>query len=176
MKNVMVTGAGAGLGRAIARHFDREGWRVGVLDLIDKNAQSVAAELSNAVPFAVDVTNEEDVEAAFTEFGDELDACVCNAGILRTGSLLEHSVEDFRLVTDINLVSVFITARAAARRMTRSGGGSIITIASINAINPLYELRRICRRQIWRFGIVQTDVIGMGRCQYSRKFYCTGLY
>ena len=46
------------MGRAIARHFDREGWRVGVLDLIDKNAQSVAAELSNAVPFAVDVTNE----------------------------------------------------------------------------------------------------------------------
>ena len=78
----------------------------------------------------------EDVEAAFTEFGDELDACVCNAGILRTGSLLEHSVEDFRLVTDINLVSVFITARAAARRMERSGGGSIITMASINAINP----------------------------------------
>lgn len=136
MKQIMITGAGAGLGAAIAKRFDQAGWRVGVMDINGDNAKTVAAGLKQAVPYAVDVTNEADVEAAFSDFGDKLDACVCNAGILRTGPLLEHSIEDFRLVTDINLVSVFITARAAARRMVGKGGGAIITMASINAINP----------------------------------------
>ena len=62
-----------------------------------------------------------------------------NAGILRTGPLMEHAVEDFRRVIQVNLVSVFIVSQIVARRMQDNGGGAIVNLASINAINPSTE-------------------------------------
>ena len=64
-----------------------------------------------------------------------MDALVNNAGILRTGPLIDHDPADFRLVLDVNLGGVFVVAQACAKIM-RAGGGVIVNLASINGIHP----------------------------------------
>jgi NAD(P)-dependent dehydrogenase (short-subunit alcohol dehydrogenase family) len=142
VRHALVTGAAGGLGEAIAARLVREGHRVVVVDL-DADAISAAAERigtadagAGAVPVAADVTDETALEAALDALGAAPDLAVCNAGLLRTGPLLEHDVEAFRLVTDVNLVGVFATARAAARRMIDAGrGGSIVNMASVAGVH-----------------------------------------
>ena len=135
MATALITGAAHGLGACMAEHAARHGYRVGVLDLKLDEAKAVADKI-DGIPFAADVTDAEAIEAVLDELGDTPDLLINNAGILRTGPLMDHTVEDFRLVTDVNLNSVFIVGRAVARRMKDKGGGSIINLASINALNP----------------------------------------
>jgi len=135
MPSMIVTGAAHGLGKCIAEHAARAGYRVGVLDLQLEQARTVAEEIGG-VPLAADVTDVRSVEKAFEQFGETPDVLVNNAGILRTGPLLDHDLEDFRRVIEVNLTSVFAVARIAARRMKSAGGGCIINMSSVNGINP----------------------------------------
>ncbi len=135
MATALITGAAHGLGAAMARHAARAGYTVGVVDLKLDEAKAVADEV-NGIAIAADVTDPAAVENALDALGEPPKMVVNNAGILRTGPLIEHAVDDFRLVTDVNLNSVFIVAQAAAKRMKDAGGGAIINLASINAINP----------------------------------------
>ena len=135
MRTVLVTGAAAGLGEAIARLADAQGYRVGVFDMSLDAAQAVAGSLAQGVALAGDVRDVDAVEAALDTLGT-VDALVNNAGILRTGPLIEHSVDDFRLVIDVNLNGVFVVAQAVAKRLRASGGGAIVNLASINGIHP----------------------------------------
>jgi len=117
MKSALVTGAASGLGAAIAQRLSREGYRVAIVDTDGAAAQAQASELSGAVAFAADVTDELAIEAVLDAFGDIPDVLVNNAGIVRFGPILEHSVADFRKVIDVNLTGTFIVTRAVARRM-----------------------------------------------------------
>lgn len=134
MATALITGAAHGLGACMAEHAARRGYKVGVLDLNLDEAQLVADRI-NGVALAADVTDPAAVEEALNKLGDTPSLLINNAGIVRTGPLLEHATEDFRLVTDVNLNSVFIVAQAVARRM-KGSGGVIINLASINALNP----------------------------------------
>ena len=136
MKQAIITGAGAGIGAAIAKRFSEGGFRVGVLDLDAAKAQLIASGLSNAVALGADVTNEAFIEQAFEQFGAVPDVVVNNAGTLRTGPLLEQAAADFRSVIEVNLIGPFLIARAAARRMASATGGSIINLSSINGVHP----------------------------------------
>lgn len=135
MPSIIVTGAAHGLGKCIAEHAARAGYRVGVLDLVLEQAQQVAVAIGG-VALAADVSDAASVEEAFSTFGETPDVLVNNAGILRTGPLMDHSVDEFRRVVDINLSSVFIVAQIAARRMKEHAGGCIINMSSVNGINP----------------------------------------
>ncbi len=135
MPSMIVTGAARGLGKSIAEHAARAGYRVGVLDVVPEQAQAVADNLAG-IALVADVCDPASVEKAFEQFGDTPDVLVNNAGILRTGPLLDHHVDDFRRVIDVNLTSVFIVAQIAARRMRDAGGGCIINMSSVNGINP----------------------------------------
>ncbi len=135
MPTMIVTGAGSGLGKCIAEHAAQAGYKVGVLDLLPEQAQAVAENIGG-VALQADVSELASVEKAFEAFGETPDVLVNNAGILRTGPLLDHSLEDFRRVIDVNLTSIFLVAQIAARRMMNAGGGSIINMSSINGINP----------------------------------------
>jgi NAD(P)-dependent dehydrogenase (short-subunit alcohol dehydrogenase family) len=112
MKSALVTGAASGLGAAIARRLSREGYRVAIVDTDAAAARAQAAKLSAAVAFAADVTDEAAIEALLDAFGDIPDVLVNNAGIVRFGPILEHSVADFRKVIDVNLTGTFIVTRA----------------------------------------------------------------
>lgn len=140
---VVVTGAGNGLGAAIAAAAGAAGWRVGVLDLDGSAADRTAAEVgAGAVALTADTRDEAAVDAAFDELGRATgtpapDALVCSAGVVRFGPLLDLAVGDWRAVVDVNLTGTYITARAAARRMIAAGRpGAIVTVTSMNGVAP----------------------------------------
>ena len=134
-RTLLVTGGGSGLGEAVARAADAQGYRVGVLDIDAEAARRVADGLQNGVALVADVRDAEKVATALQQL-ERIDVVVNNAGVLRTGPLIDHDPEDFRWVVDINLTSVFVVGQAAARLMREAGGGSIVNIASINGIHP----------------------------------------
>ncbi|GAA2193391.1 bifunctional aldolase/short-chain dehydrogenase [Streptomyces bangladeshensis] len=137
----LVTGAGSGIGRAIAHRLVAEGACVVVADLNGDNAAAVAEELGGpdkAVAVTVDVTSEEQIAAAFRAavlaFGG-VDLVVNNAGISLSKPLLETSAKDWDLQHDIMARGSFLVSREAARVMIAQGlGGDIVYIASKNAV------------------------------------------
>lgn len=139
-KTALVTGAGGGLGAAIARRLAGEGYRVALLDTDRDGVEAQARDLPGALAFHADVTDEEGIEAVVAAtaeaFGAAPDLLVNNAGIVRFGALLEQSVSDFRKVLDVNLVGTYIVTRAVARRMVERGSGAIVNITSLNAVAP----------------------------------------
>jgi NAD(P)-dependent dehydrogenase (short-subunit alcohol dehydrogenase family) len=136
MKSALVTGAGSGLGATIARRLAQDGYRIVAVDTDLKSAKSEVRALPKAIAYKTDVTDERAVEAMLDAFGEVPDVLVNNAGIVRFGSLLELSIDDFRKVIDVNLVGTFIMARAVARRMIERKSGAIVNITSLNAVAP----------------------------------------
>ncbi|MBY8882952.1 bifunctional aldolase/short-chain dehydrogenase [Actinacidiphila acidipaludis] len=137
----LVTGAGSGIGKAIAHRLAAEGACVVVADLNAEAAQQVADELGGAdkaVAVTVDVTSEEQIRAAFDAavlaFGG-VDLVVNNAGISISKPLLETTARDWDLQHSIMARGSFLVAREAARVMAEQGlGGDIVYIASKNAV------------------------------------------
>ncbi|MEU0597004.1 bifunctional aldolase/short-chain dehydrogenase [Streptomyces sp. NPDC006393] len=137
----LVTGAGSGIGKAIAQRLVAEGACVVVADLNAPNAAAVAEELGGpdkAVAVTVDVTDEEQIAASFRQavlaFGG-VDLVVNNAGISISKPLLETTTKDWDLQHDIMARGSFLVSREAARVMIAQGlGGDIVYIASKNAV------------------------------------------
>ncbi|MYQ80338.1 MULTISPECIES: bifunctional rhamnulose-1-phosphate aldolase/short-chain dehydrogenase [unclassified Streptomyces] len=137
----LVTGAGSGIGKAIAHRLVAEGACVVVADLDAGNAAAVAEELGGpdrAVAVTVDVTSEEQIAEAFRSaalaFGG-VDLVVNNAGISISKPLLETTARDWDLQHDIMARGSFLVSREAARLMrAQSMGGDIVYIASKNAV------------------------------------------
>lgn len=135
-KLALITGAGNGIGAAIATAARSAGYRVAVMDADSDAAHAMATRLGDAVALACDVTDENAVDLALTTLGVVPDLLVNNAGIVRFGHLLDISVADFRRVLDVDLVGAFILSRAVGRGMRERGSGNIVSISSINAITP----------------------------------------
>ncbi|MFD5898899.1 bifunctional aldolase/short-chain dehydrogenase [Streptomyces sp. NPDC060366] len=137
----LVTGAGSGIGKAIAHRLAAEGACVVVADVNAPAAAEVAGELGGAdraVAVTVDVTDEDAITAAFREavlaFGG-VDLVVNNAGISISKPLLETTARDWDLQHDIMARGSFLVSREAARVMTGQGlGGDIVYITSKNAV------------------------------------------
>ncbi|MBM7054308.1 bifunctional aldolase/short-chain dehydrogenase [Streptomyces durocortorensis] len=137
----LVTGAGSGIGKAIARRLAAEGACVIVADLNGDNAAMVADELGGpdkAVAVTVDVTSEDQIAAAFRQaalaFGG-VDLIVNNAGISISKPLLETTAKDWDLQHDIMARGSFLVSREGARLMAAQKlGGDIVYIASKNAV------------------------------------------
>lgn len=137
-KVAFVTGAGQGIGKACAVALAAKGAKVVVTDVDEGAAKAAAEEIGNgATSGACDVRDEAGVTAALAAAADQhgkLDVVVPNAGIGNVKPLAEMSYEQWREVTSINLDGVFLTAKVAAGMMAQTGGGSIVTIASITAL------------------------------------------
>jgi rhamnulose-1-phosphate aldolase/alcohol dehydrogenase len=137
----LVTGAGSGIGRAIARRLAAEGACVAVADLDAGSAAEVAAELGSgdiAVAVTVDVTDEAQVAAAFQQatlaYGG-VDLVVNNAGLSISKPLLETTVHDWDLQHDVMARGSFLVSREAARVMVGQGlGGDLVYVVSKNAV------------------------------------------
>ncbi|MFD8219207.1 bifunctional aldolase/short-chain dehydrogenase [Streptomyces sp. NPDC059697] len=137
----LVTGAGSGIGKAIAERLVAEGACVVIADLNAENAAEVASSLGGpdkAVAVTVDVTSEEQIAEAFKAavlaFGG-VDLVVNNAGISISKPLLETTAKDWDLQHDIMARGSFLVSREAARVMIQQKlGGDIVYIASKNAV------------------------------------------
>jgi NAD(P)-dependent dehydrogenase (short-subunit alcohol dehydrogenase family) len=141
-QSAVVTGAGRGIGAAIARAFARSGASVHVWDRDEAAARevaaSIAAEGGRAVARIADVTDEAAVDAqmaAVVADDGRLDILVANAGAAIRRPSTELALADWDAVVRVNLTGVFLSARSAARHMLDGGGGSIVTMASIMGLS-----------------------------------------
>lgn len=141
-RSAIVTGAGHGIGRAIAQRFARDGARVLVCDVDGERARAVAASIvaedGVARPFTMDVTRRDEIEAAVAETvseWDRLDILVNNAGIMSRMPFLEMTDALWDEVLGINLRGAFMASQTAARQMVKAGrGGRIVNVASNSGI------------------------------------------
>lgn len=129
-KRTFVTGAGQGIGRAIALAFADEGAQVFAASRTLAKMQDLPAQSAAITPVGLDVTDGAAVAQAIAEAG-ELDVLVNCAGWVHNGTLLDCSEEDWARSLDQNVTSCFHTMRAVLPGMLRRGAGSIVNVASV---------------------------------------------
>jgi NAD(P)-dependent dehydrogenase (short-subunit alcohol dehydrogenase family) len=133
-KVAVVTGAAQGIGRAIAAGLAAEGARIVVADL--RGAEEAAAGFDGGVGITTDVAKEEDVARLADEVVDRcgsIDILVNNAGLYASLEMRPFDripLEEWRLVMDVNVASMFLMCRAVVPVMRRQGGGKIVNISS----------------------------------------------
>ena len=140
-KTALVTGAGRGIGREIARGYAEAGASLVLADIDEASAQAVAEELerggAETLALGVDVSDSAAVDAmveqAATRFG-RLDVAVNNAGVCELADVCDTTDEQWRRVFSVNADGVFYCCRAEARQMLTRGGGSIINMASMSGL------------------------------------------
>jgi NAD(P)-dependent dehydrogenase (short-subunit alcohol dehydrogenase family) len=140
-KIAAVTGAGSGIGRAIATLFGRQGAQVAVLDLDAGSADAVAAEIERAGgrsrAWRCDVSSREEVSRTFSEVGSRLgglDILVNNAGVAAIGKLESTEEADMDRVYAVNVKGVYHCARAALPLLLERSGANIVNIASLASL------------------------------------------
>ncbi len=164
-KVAIVTGGASGMGRSEATIFAREGARVVVADLLEKEGQEVAKGIGDAARFMkLDVTKEAEwqalVAATEREFG-KLDILVNNAGISGTYQPDLTNTEAWDKVMEINAKGVFLGMKHAVPALTRAGGGAIVNISSISGfagqhgVHMAYNASKGAVRIMTKTGAVQ---------------------
>jgi len=170
----VVTGGNSGIGLGMAEGLARAGADVCLwgrtAERNEAAREQLAAHGTKVHAIAVDVAEADAVEAAFEETVAELggvDSCFANAGV-GSGStpFVEMSLDEFRRVTRVNLEGAFLTLQGAARRMVERGGGSLVGVASLAAIEGqprgqhyaaskggLVSMIRACAVELARHGI-----------------------
>ena len=133
-KTALVTGASRGIGRAIASELTAAGASVVIGYRFGRDeAEALASQLGGRAVQA-DVSNPEEAARLVAEAGD-LDILVNNAGLTRDGVLPRMSDDDWRVVIDTNLSSVFYTCRAACRPLMKKRSGAIVNVSSIVGVH-----------------------------------------
>lgn len=194
MKNLLITGAFGGMGKATAKLFSERGYRVFALD------KRVGEAEENIIPIEADVTSEESVKAAFDKvksYTDELFAIVHFAGIYMLDSFVEMSDEAFRRIFDINVRGAFLVNKAFLP-LLHENSRILITTSELAPLDPLpftgiyavtkaaldkyayslameLQLKKI-KVSTLRAGAVKTDMLGVSTDHLDRFCENTKLY
>jgi len=177
----IITGAGGGIGRAIAMRLSLEGATVVAADLDGKAAQGLIQEIADGgrrgLALQTDVSEVKDVERMFEEsrrnFGP-IDILVNNAGLGTVGLLIDHSVEDWEKSMDVNLKGTFLCSRAAAKEMIPRKRGRMINIASIGGKEGEEFIGGYCASKFGVIGLSQAMAKELGRYQITVNAVCPG--
>jgi len=140
-KSAVVTGAAAGIGRATAELFAREGARLVLADInldgLSVLQGSLADVTENVVVVHADVSKQDDVRqmiaVAVEQYG-RLDIAVANAGIIPLASVVEATPQDWDEVMAIDGRGMFLTCKYAIEQMLINGGGSVVCLSSISGV------------------------------------------
>lgn len=182
MTVALVTGAGRGIGRAIALRLAKDGHAVAVNDVDKANAEAVAGEIADAggssVALPFDVTSRdavfEGVAATVAQLGG-LDVMVNNAGIAQVKTLLELTPDDLRTVFDVNVFGVVYGIQAAAEHMKDHGGGKIINAASIAGHAGFDFLGHYSATKFAVRALTQAGAKELAQYKITVNSYCPGI-
>lgn len=133
---LVCTGAGSGMGEAVARRFAREGGRVALVDVNAEAVKAVSADIEGSLALAVDISDEQAVESAVRRVLDEfgrIDALYNGAGILVAGTAMDSPVEHLRRHLAVNTVGTYLMCRAVGRSMLAQKSGAIVNTSSVVA-------------------------------------------
>lgn len=163
-KTAIVTGGASGFGAGIVAKFVAEGARVMIADINGDAAQTMAQKIGNgAISQTVDVANAASVQAmadaALTAFG-HLDILINNAGISHMPTPLEDvSEDDFDRVFNVNMKSVYLTARALVPHMKSRKQGVILNVASTAGVSPRPRLNWYNASKGWMITATKTMAV-----------------
>lgn len=168
-RRTIVTGAGSGIGEAIAHTLARDGARVAAADVNLAAAQRVADEISSAglsaLALEVDVAREDSVAQLVAQTVRQLgglDLLVCNAGIGIAATVEETSLADWQRVLGVNLTGMFLCCRAAIPVMRAAGGGTIVAIASVAGQVGVRNRAAYCASKAGMVGLARSLVADYG--------------
>lgn len=147
-KRTIVTGAGSGIGRAIAMRLAGEGARVALADVDEEAAKGVAEEIDgDTLVHKTDVTSAEDVEALVGQVVSRwggLEVMVNNAGVGIASTIVDATEEDYDKTMDVCVRGTFLGMKYAIPAIRDSGGGSVVNMSSIAALVGLNDRAIYC--------------------------------
>jgi 3-oxoacyl-[acyl-carrier protein] reductase len=159
----IVTGAGRGIGAAIARLYSRAGAHLALLDkdaaTVSRTAEEIAVAGGEALSFTADVTDAFAIERVFDQVAEEwgrLDILVNNAGIVLDATLGDVTDEDWAQTLDVNLRGAMVCARAAVPHMLKNGYGRILSATSLVARNGNYGQTAYAASKAGLMGLTRT--------------------
>jgi 3alpha(or 20beta)-hydroxysteroid dehydrogenase len=166
-KVAIVTGAARGTGEAIARRFVAEGATVALADVRVEQGTAVADSLGASASFhQLDVTDAEGwasvVDAVMAAHG-RIDVLVNNAAILHLGRIETTDLDTFRHVFDVNAAGAYAGIAAVVPHMRAGGGGSIVNIASIDALQAMNGLSAYATSKWAMRGLTKAAAVELGR-------------
>lgn len=180
-KIALVTGAGSGIGAAIASVFAQRGAFVFVTDIDDSAARRTAEEIvsvkGEAQPFKLDVSDETNcqrVKKAVIDSKGRLDILVNNAGIGHVGTILETSGEDMDRLYRVNVRGVFHTASLFLPEMIRQHAGSIINLASIGGVVAVKDRFAYCMTKFAVVGMTKSMALDHAKTGVRINCICPG--
>ena len=165
-KVALITGAARGQGEAEARLFVAEGARVVLGDVLDDDGKKVAESLGDAAVYCHHDVSQPESWASFTAVADgafgRIDALVNNAGILRTSSIAEITLEEYMQVINVNQVGVLLGMKAVIPGMTKAGGGSIVNISSVGGLGGVPGMVAYVSSKFAVRGMTKTAALELG--------------
>lgn len=182
-RSIVITGAGRGIGEALARGLAAAGARITVADIDEATAKTVAKRIvddgGRAIGVAVDVVDRAQVAAMFDAashaFGS-LHGIINNAGIAQTRPFLEITAEDWRRVMDVNGLGVLIGMQEAAKQLISAGrGGRIVNMSSVAGKQGFEPLAHYSASKFSAIALTQAGAKAFGRHGINVNAICPGV-